>query len=99
MGHGVETVTVKRVGTAASFLVRPDSEPQLAEVIAAWSASSPPTDPCGFEGTCAADCPMVDLDCPLGLADDERHELLRTGGPPIPTYDAAVGEAAGPSHT
>jgi len=52
--------------TAASFLVRPDSEPQLAEVIAAWSAATPPSDPCGFEGTCAADCPMVDLDCPLG---------------------------------
>ncbi|HET9988035.1 MAG TPA: trypsin-like serine protease [Kofleriaceae bacterium] len=50
--------------TAPSFLVRPDSEPQLAEVIAAWT--TPPTDPCGFEGTCAADCPMVDLDCPLG---------------------------------
>ncbi|OAL38913.1 hypothetical protein AYO20_01664 [Fonsecaea nubica] len=33
--------------------------------------------------------------------EDERQELLRdrTGGPPIPTYDVAVGEAAGPSHT
>lgn len=50
----------------ASFLVRPDYEPQLAEVIAAWSDPAPPTDPCGFEGTCAAACPMVDLDCPLG---------------------------------
>lgn len=50
--------------STASFLVRPDSEPQLAEVIAAWTAT--PTDPCGFEGTCALDCPMVDLDCPLG---------------------------------
>lgn len=33
--------------------------------------------------------------------EDERRELLqdRAGQPPIPTYDAAVGEAAGPSHT
>ena len=30
--------------------------------------------------------------------DDERQELLQSRGPPIPTYDAAVGEAAGPSH-
>lgn len=53
--------------SAASYLVRPDAEPLLAEVIAAWTTS--PTDPCGFEGTCAADCPAIDLDCPLaGLA-------------------------------
>jgi hypothetical protein len=49
--------------TAASYLVRPDAEPLLAEVIAAWT--TPPTDPCGFEGTCAAACPAIDLDCPL----------------------------------
>ncbi|OCT49917.1 Protein ssh4 [Cladophialophora carrionii] len=30
--------------------------------------------------------------------DDERQGLLQAGGPPIPTYDAAMGEAAGPSH-
>ncbi len=53
--------------TAPSYLVRPDSEPQLAEVIAAWSSAI--TTPCGFEGTCAESCPSVDLDCPLaGLA-------------------------------
>lgn len=36
-----------------------------------------------------------------GGDDEERRGLLedRAGQPPIPTYDAAVGEAAGPSHT
>lgn len=64
--------------TSAAQLVRPDSEPQLAEVIAAWSGgcpadgtcaagcADPDCDPCGFNGTCAAACPAVDLDCPLG---------------------------------
>ena len=50
--------------TSAAHLVRPDAEPQLAEVIAAWSGT--PQDACGFEGTCTAACPEVDLDCPLG---------------------------------
>ncbi len=62
----------------ASQLVRPDSEPQLAEVIAAWSGpcpadgtctmgcADPDCDPCGFNGTCGTACPAVDLDCPLG---------------------------------
>ena len=63
-----------------SRLARPDAEPQLAEVIAAWSGpcpadgacvpgcGDPDCDPCAFEGTCAPDCPAVDLDCPLGDA-------------------------------
>lgn len=51
---------------ATAQLVRPDSEPQLAQVIAAWSGV--PQDPCGFDGTCIASCPRVDLDCPLGGA-------------------------------
>lgn len=36
-----------------------------------------------------------------GGDEEERRGLLadRAGQPPIPTYDAAVGEAAGPSHT
>jgi len=63
---------------SASQLVRPDSEPQLAEVIAAWSGAcpadgtctagcgDPDCDPCAFEGTCGAGCAAVDLDCPLG---------------------------------
>ncbi len=69
--------------TAASFVVRPDAEPQLAEVIAAWSGScpadgtcmtgcgDPDCDPCAFQGTCAPACPAVDLDCPLGALAGE----------------------------
>lgn len=69
--------------SVASYLVRPDAEPDLAEVIAAWSGAcpadgtcvtgcnDPDCDPCAFEGTCAVACPNVDLDCPLGgLAGD-----------------------------
>ena len=64
--------------TAASYLSRPDAEPDLAEVIAAWSGpcpadgvcqtgcNDPDCDPCAFEGTCGPDCAQVDLDCPLG---------------------------------
>lgn len=64
--------------SVASYLVRPDAEPDLAVVIAAWSGpcpadgtcvmgcGDPDCDPCGFEGTCGAACPHVDLDCPLG---------------------------------
>lgn len=48
---------------AIAQLVRPDSEPQLAEVIAAWTGV--PQDACGFDGACVASCPRVDLDCPL----------------------------------
>ena len=56
--------------TAASYLVRPDSEPQLAEVIAAWS-NPQSSDPCSFDGTCAPGCPAVDLDCPVGGLDGD----------------------------
>ena len=69
--------------SVASYLVRPDAEPDLAEVIAAWSGgcpadgtcvpscNDPDCDPCGFEGTCGTACAAVDLDCPLGgLAGD-----------------------------
>jgi len=54
---------------ATAQLVRPDGEPQLAEVIAAWTGV--PQDPCGFDGTCIASCPRVDLDCPLAGAAGE----------------------------
>jgi hypothetical protein len=66
-----------------SQLVRPDSEPQLAQVIAAWSGpcpadgtcamgcADPDCDPCGFNGTCATACPAVDLDCSLGAGPGE----------------------------
>jgi Trypsin len=69
--------------SVASYLVRPDAEPDLTEVIAAWSGAcpadgtcvtgcnDPDCDPCAFEGTCGVACPNVDLDCPLGgLAGD-----------------------------
>ncbi|MFT3700592.1 MAG: trypsin-like serine protease [Kofleriaceae bacterium] len=53
--------------TAPAYLVRPDANPQLREVIADWT--TPSSDPCSFDGTCAPDCPQVDLDCPVtGLA-------------------------------
>ena len=64
--------------SVASYLVRPDAEPELREVIAAWSGpcpadgtcvtgcGDPDCDPCAFEGTCGVACPHVDLDCPLG---------------------------------
>ena len=64
--------------SVASYLMRPDSEPDLAEVIAAWSGA------CPADGTCVTGCNdpdairarsraraaspvrVVDLDCPLG---------------------------------
>ncbi len=63
-------------------LVRPDAEPDLAIVIAAWTGPcpadgtcdatcatpDPDCDPCAFQGTCTTTCPLVDLDCPLGGA-------------------------------
>jgi hypothetical protein len=64
--------------TAPAQLVRPDSEPQLAEVIAAWSGpcpadtvcdaacpGDPDCDPCAYQGACDPACVHVDLDCPL----------------------------------
>lgn len=34
----------------------------------------PDCDPCGFDGVCAADCPRVDLDCPVGGFAGDRCE-------------------------
>ena len=68
--------------TDPAQLVRPDAEPDLAIVIAAWSGPcpadgtcdatcatpDPDCDPCAFQGTCGTTCVQVDLDCPLGGA-------------------------------
>jgi hypothetical protein len=74
VGAGESIVAVVSAGDAGctgSTLIAPTGDvPFVADVIAAWEgcALAGTCAPCGLDGTCAAGCPTIDLDCPLGGA-------------------------------
>jgi hypothetical protein len=73
-GSGEVVVAVVSAGaagcTGATWIAPTGDVPFVADVIAAWEgcALTGTCAPCDLDGTCAAGCPAIDLDCPLGGA-------------------------------